>query len=72
VQLADAIDAESRARRTTESLALAVQAAMLIEQGSPAAEAFIASRLAGGAPGAFGTLPAGLDFGALIERALSP
>jgi putative acyl-CoA dehydrogenase len=72
VQLADAVDAEARARRSTESLALAVQAAILIEHGSPAADAFIASRLEGGAPGAFGTLPMGLSFGALIERALSP
>jgi putative acyl-CoA dehydrogenase len=72
LQLADALDAEPRARRSTEGLALAVQAAILIEHGSPAAEAFIASRLESGAPGAFGTLPMGLDFGALIERALSP
>jgi putative acyl-CoA dehydrogenase len=71
-QLADTTEAEARARRSTENLALAVQAAMLIEQGSPAAEAFVASRLTNGAPGAFGTLPLGLDFGALIERALSP
>jgi len=70
-QLADPTDAEARARRSTESIALAVQAAILLEYGSPAADAFIASRLASGAPGAFGTLPTGLDFGALIERALS-
>ena len=70
-QLAEPTEAGARARRSTESIALAVQAALLIEHGSPAAEAFLASRIAVGAPGAFGTLPAGLDHGALIERALS-
>jgi len=71
-QLADSSDAEARARRITENLALAVQAAILIEHGSPAAEAFIASRIASGAPGVFGTLPTGVNFQGLIVRALSP
>jgi putative acyl-CoA dehydrogenase len=71
-QLAEPNEAEARARRSTERLALAVQAAILIDHNSPVADAFLASRIASGAPGAFGTLPAGLSFGALIERALSP
>jgi putative acyl-CoA dehydrogenase len=32
------------------------------------ADAYIASRLAGDAGLAFGTLPAGTDFGAIVER----
>ena len=40
----------------------------LAELGS-VAEAVIASRIASGAPAAFGVLPVGLDHGALIERA---
>ncbi|HVY83110.1 MAG TPA: isovaleryl-CoA dehydrogenase [Steroidobacteraceae bacterium] len=70
-ELTDANEAEARARRTTERIALAVQAAILLEHGSPAAEAFLASRIADGAPGALGTLPVGLNLGALMERALT-
>ena len=64
---------EANARALTERIALAAQAAILLEGGSAAAaEAFLASRLVTGAPGAFGVLPGGLDQGALIERALAP
>jgi putative acyl-CoA dehydrogenase len=60
-----------RARGLTERIALAVQAAILLGHG-PAyvAEAFIASRIANGAPAAFGVLPAGLKFRALMDRVL--
>jgi putative acyl-CoA dehydrogenase len=72
-ELGDPADSEVRARRLTERIALAVQAAILIEHGrSFVAEAFIASRIVTGAPGAFGALPAGLDFRSLIDRALKP
>ncbi|HEU4625825.1 MAG TPA: isovaleryl-CoA dehydrogenase [Steroidobacteraceae bacterium] len=71
-ELTDSNEAEVRARRSTERIALAVQAAILLEHDSPAAEAFLASRIARDAPGAFGTLPVGLNLGALIERALAP
>jgi len=72
-QIADASDAESRARRTVENIALGVQASILLEHGPPAvAEALLASRITNGAPAAFGTLPAGLDFQLLIDRALMP
>jgi putative acyl-CoA dehydrogenase len=69
-ELNDAEDSETRARRSTEAIALAVQAAILIDGPAFVAEAFLASRIAQGAPAAFGTLPPGLDQRALIERAL--
>jgi putative acyl-CoA dehydrogenase len=67
--LAAAADAEVRARELTERVALAVQASLLLEHGPAAScEAFLGSRLARGAPAAFGTLPAGSDFEALTGR----
>jgi putative acyl-CoA dehydrogenase len=61
---------DSSARRLTQMIALAVQAAVLLTHGPAAsAEAFLASRLALAPPAAFGTLPAGIDQMALIERA---
>jgi putative acyl-CoA dehydrogenase len=71
-ELSDPTEAETRARRLTERIALAVQAAILIEHGSPSAGAFLASRIASGAPGAFGTLPAGLELDAIIDRTFTP
>ncbi len=60
---------ETRARRVVEDLALALQASILVRHGDPAvADAFCASRLGGGHGGAFGTLPAATDFGAVIAR----
>jgi putative acyl-CoA dehydrogenase len=62
---------ESGARLLTERIALATQAAILLGgESSSVAEAFLASRLAAGAPAAFGVLPASLDHGRLIERVL--
>ena len=62
---------EGNARVLTERVALAAQASILLDGGSPAvAEAFISSRIATAAPAVFGVLPAGLDHGAMIERAL--
>jgi putative acyl-CoA dehydrogenase len=70
-QLDDPEESETRARRTVECIALATQAAILLRDGAPfVAEAFLASRIAQGAPAAFGTLPVGLPFQALIDRAL--
>ncbi len=69
--LADAADGELRARDLTQRLALAVQAALLLAHGPGAScEAFLASRLAAGAPAAFSTLPRGVDTGALMARVL--
>jgi putative acyl-CoA dehydrogenase len=61
---------EAGARSLVEWLALALQASVLLRGGSPAAEAFCRSRLGAAHGLAFGTLPATLDFGLLIERAL--
>ena len=58
------------ARRLVESLALALQAALLVRQAPPAvADAFCASRLANGGSRQFGTLPRGLDLAEICERA---
>lgn len=60
----------SQARRLVEGLALALQASLLLRRGHPAvAEAFLASRIGGDWGHAFGTLPASVDFKAIIERA---
>jgi putative acyl-CoA dehydrogenase len=68
-ELTDLDDVEARARRIVERMALALQGSLLVRFGDPAvADAFCASRLDGGWSGAFGTLPAGTDFGAIVER----
>jgi putative acyl-CoA dehydrogenase len=60
---------ESRARRLVEKMALALQASLLVRYGDEAvADAFCASRLAGDWGQAFGTLPAGVDYGRIIDR----
>ena len=61
---------EAQARRLSERLVLALQAALLVRFAPPAvADAFCASRLEGDHGGAFGTLPAGTDLRAIVERA---
>ena len=69
--LADVDDAELRARSIVEDMALVLQGSLLVRH-SPAfvADAFCASRLDPDRPGhrAFGTLPAGLDLPAIVER----
>jgi putative acyl-CoA dehydrogenase len=63
-------EVESGARRIVERLAVALEASLLVREGHPAlADAFIASRLAGDHGLTFGTLPAGGDFKAILERA---
>lgn len=60
---------EVRARRLVELLALVWQGALLVQHGQPhIATAFCASRLAGDWGYAFGTLPPGTDFAAIIAR----
>jgi len=60
---------ELRARAVVERMALALQGSLLVRYGDPAvADAFCASRLAGEWGQAFGTLPAGADFGRIIDR----
>ena len=64
-----AIGAEAEARRLVERMALALQGSLLVRSGDPAvAAAFVASRLEGDRGLAFGTLPAGTDFGRIIDR----
>jgi putative acyl-CoA dehydrogenase len=64
-------DPEWLARRVVEDLAVALQASLLLRHGPPlVAEAFCAGRLGEGGR-AFGTLPAGVDAGAIVERALA-
>ena len=68
-ELSDLEGIESRARTVVERMALALQASLLVRHGDPAvADAFCASRLEGDSGLAFGTLPAGTDFGRIIER----
>ena len=68
--LGDRGDLEYRARALVDRLALTLQGSLLLRGGSAAvADAFIRSRLAAGGDRNFGTLPRGVDVGALIERA---
>ena len=65
-------DTEWTARRTVEDLALAFQASLLVRHAPPAvADAFCAGRLGDARGRAFGTLPAGVDGDAIVERAVS-
>jgi putative acyl-CoA dehydrogenase len=69
-QLSDLDDLQFRARRIVEQLAMTLQAGLLIRHGNPAvADAFVASRLAGDWGTAYGTLPAGVDTTAILDRA---
>ncbi len=69
-ELADTSDVEVRARRLVEHMALVLQGSLLVRFAPPAvADAFCASRLGGDWGHAFGTLPAGVDAAAIVERA---
>ena len=69
-ELSNLDDIEGRMRMITEMMALTLQGAILTQNGaSELAEAFCASRLAPRYPGAFGTLPRGLDLNEIIDRA---
>jgi putative acyl-CoA dehydrogenase len=60
---------ETRARRVVEKMALGLQGALLVRHAPAAvADAFCASRLDRDAGLEYGTLPAGTDFEAIIER----
>jgi putative acyl-CoA dehydrogenase len=60
---------ETRARRVVESMALCLQGSLLVRHAPAAvADAFCASRLAGEGGLEYGTLPAGVDFEAIIAR----
>ncbi len=68
-QLSDGQQLEFRARIIVEQMALALQGALLI-QHAPAAvsEAFCAARLGDGRSLNYGTLPAGVDSAAIVDR----
>jgi putative acyl-CoA dehydrogenase len=69
VELARGEDAELRARRTVERLALGLQGALVVRFAPAAvADAFCASRLGGEGGVGFGTLPPGLDLEAILSR----
>ncbi|WP_076997776.1 isovaleryl-CoA dehydrogenase [Variovorax sp. KK3] len=76
-RLADALPArieamatEVEARRLAQDIALAVQAALLVQTApSAVSDAFCASRLGGDWGHAFGTLGAGSDFDSIVARA---
>jgi len=61
-------DVEGQARRFVERLALALQGSLLVRHAPPAvADAFCASRLGNDGGRAFGTLPVGVDPGAILD-----
>ncbi|MEU6291634.1 acyl-CoA dehydrogenase family protein [Streptomyces sp. NPDC046988] len=69
-ELADLADAEGRARRLVERLALVLQGSLLVRYAPPeVADAFCAARLGGDGGAAFGTLPPTLDLASVVERA---
>jgi putative acyl-CoA dehydrogenase len=64
-------DPQFLARRVVEDMAVALQGSLLVRHAPPAvADAFCATRLAGQGGRIYGTLPAGVEAGAIIERAL--
>jgi putative acyl-CoA dehydrogenase len=68
-QFSDPATLELRARRIVESMALALQGSLLVRHGAPAvADAFCASRLGDDGGLEYGTLPAGTDFEAIVQR----
>ncbi|MEU6116777.1 acyl-CoA dehydrogenase family protein [Streptomyces sp. NPDC047117] len=68
-ELADPERAQLLARTLGERLTLVLQGSLLVRYSHPAvADAFCASRLEGDWGNAFGTLPAGVDLGAILAR----
>lgn len=66
----DNSDIEYGGRALVENMALAIQASLLLRAGNMlVAEAFCTSRCGNGLTGLFGTLPAGIDCQAIINRA---
>jgi putative acyl-CoA dehydrogenase len=67
----EADDPPFLARRIVEDLAVALQASLLVRHSPPAvADAFCAARLGGEGGRVYGTLPAGVNARAIIDRAL--
>jgi putative acyl-CoA dehydrogenase len=69
-ELRDPGELEYRARDIVDRMALALQAALLVQHApSAVSDAFCRSRLAASGHHNFGALPRGIDCGAIIERA---
>jgi putative acyl-CoA dehydrogenase len=69
-ELADPAGVEARARRITTLMALCLQGSLLVRHAPAAvADAFCATRLDGDWAPVLGTLPAGLDQQAIVDRA---
>ncbi|MDK9556335.1 isovaleryl-CoA dehydrogenase [Marinobacter sp. M216] len=67
---ADISDFQYRARNLVDRMALALQAALLLQHSDPAvADAFCATRLEAGGGLNYGNLPSGTDAAAIIKRA---
>jgi putative acyl-CoA dehydrogenase len=61
---------EARARRVVEMMAVVLQASLLVRHSpSGMADAFCATRLEGGGGSCYGSLPAGIDQRAVVDRA---
>ena len=70
-ELAHPEDLELRARGITEMMAISLQGALLVRHAPAAvADAFCASSLGPRWTGAYGALPAGVDFDTIIDRAI--
>jgi putative acyl-CoA dehydrogenase len=68
-QLSDQTDAEARARKVVELMALVLEASLLVRHGDPAvAEAFCASRLDFSGGRSFGTLPPSQELAGIVRR----
>ena len=68
-ELADENDAELRARRIVERLALCLQASLLVRHAPPeVADAFCATRLGAEGGRAYGTLPRGVELPSIVDR----
>jgi putative acyl-CoA dehydrogenase len=62
-------DAEKRARRLVERMAIVLEASLLLRHGDPTvAELFVSSRVSGNWGHTFGTLEAGPELRSVIER----
>lgn len=70
-ELSDFEQIEARARRLVEAMALSLQGSLLVRHApQPVADAFCSSRLSPDGGLEYGTLPAGTDFDAIVERHL--
>ena len=68
-ELSESETLEMRARRVVEGMALCLEGSLVVRHAPQAvADAFCASRLAPEGGLEYGTLPAGTDFGAIVER----